>query len=239
MTTWQAVIDALTVRHRTFDRRISTILEQTRQREVKIYCREGCGNCCSLAVNSSFPEALKMTQQLNAEQKALVQKKALIVKSVARAAQDFKSFLRSFRQQVKGCPFLAPKNQSCTVYAHRPLSCRAMLSTRPSAWCGIDFAELHPLEKKLFVDSLDPQVVAFPTHYLAESQELGSYMEASVLTDMHDTFGINLGGNLIFLIWMELEYHLSELIEYHPEQAMALLRSENQVHPFVLQFNRC
>lgn len=234
---WQTLIGKLTIRHQQFDQQLTAILEKAQQNRLQIYCREGCGNCCTLAVNCSFPEAMRIAQQLDVHQKVVLQNKVVQLQSVAQEATDFKLFLRRFRQQIKGCPFLDPATQTCTVYAERPLSCRAMLSTRSNDWCGVDFADLHPLKKKIFVDSLDSRIVALPTHYLAESQELGSYTEASVLTDMHDAFGMNLGGNLIYLVWLELEFCLSKLIEINPESAMDLLTRENETYPFLLQFS--
>lgn len=235
---WQALIDKMINRHQAFDQQIAAILQRAQQNQLQIYCREGCASCCTLAVNCSFPEAMQIAQQLDAPRRAVLQNKVALLQSVAQEATDFKHFLRLFRQQIKGCPFLDSATQSCTVYAARPMCCRAMLSTRPNSWCGVAFADLHPLEKKIFIDSLDPDVVAFPTHYLAESQELGSYSEASILSDMHDVFEMNLGGNLIYLVWLELEFRLSALIAQNPESAIELLQRENEIYPFLLQFRR-
>jgi hypothetical protein len=146
----------------------------------RVYCQKGCANCCSLVVNCSFPEAAAIAHRLTTEQQKLVADKALLIQSLATSNHSLIDFLRHYRNIIGSCIFLAPQDQGCRIYSERPLSCRALLSTRPSAWCGIDFATLHPLEKEAFLSSLDRDIVNFPTHYLAAPQELAAELE----TDM-------------------------------------------------------
>ena len=202
---------------------------------VPIFCANGCCNCCSLAVNCSFPEAVAIAAVLTAEQQQQLESKILLLREISQQANDLKQFLRLFRQKIAGCPLLDRKDGSCSIYSERPLSCRALLSTRNSSWCGVDFGELHPLEREAFLSSLDPNVAAFPTHYLAATQELGMELEIQLLSSMRETFGFALSGNLLYQLWLERKYRLSEIIP----QGFAATRNgleERQLDlPFLLQ----
>ncbi|MCW8892441.1 MAG: YkgJ family cysteine cluster protein [Deltaproteobacteria bacterium] len=232
---WQQVIESLRTNHQRFEHQLENILRAEEQRKLQIHCRKGCGNCCRLAVNCSFPEAALIAQQLSTQQQQTLKTRTPVLQNMSKTAENLKQFLRLFRQQRHGCPLLIPENQCCSIYSLRPFSCRSLLSTRPSSWCGVDFADLHPLEKQAFLSSLNREIVAFPTHYLAQPQELGAGLEASTMVEMHDHYDISLGGNLIYLIWLELEYQLVELLEKNREKAKKLLLHEERNHPFLLQ----
>ena len=179
----------------------------------RIYCQKGCGNCCSLVVNCSFPEAASIAHKLGSE---LQQQTTAMVSRIMAVAEDsgnLKDFLRNYRNSIGGCVFLADDDQACTIYSARPLTCRALLSTRPSAWCGVDFATLHPLEKEAFLSSLEHDIVNFPTHYLAAPQDLASELESDLIWSMQEQCGYGLSGNLIYLIWLELEHDLSHRLQ--------------------------
>lgn len=232
---WQQLTASLRTNLQHFDQQLESILRATEQSQLRIHCRQGCSNCCRLAVNCSFPEAALIAQQLSSEQQTAIQTRMPVLQNISQAAENLKQFLQLFRQQLNGCPLLIPENQCCSIYNLRPFSCRALLSTRPSSWCGVDFADLHPLEKQAFLSSLDPEIVAFPTHYLARPQELGAEQETTTMIEMHDHYGIGLGGNLIYLIWLELEYQLVDLLEKNRGKVKKLLLQEERDHPFLLQ----
>lgn len=233
MIGWEQLLASLSDHRRQLDRQVVQL--RAAEHVGTIYCKEGCGNCCSLAVNCSFPEAVAIAMALDDVQRKQLDTKLPLLRQVSTQAEDLKQFLRLFRQQLGGCPFLDADTACCTTYSLRPLSCRALLSSRNSNWCAVDFADLHPLEKQAFVSSLDPELVAFPTHYLAASQELGIELETELLVDMRDCFGVSLSGNLIYQVWLEAEYRLSEVMTEGFEATLAFLLERELDLPFLLQ----
>jgi len=206
--------------------------------QLPIYCAKGCRNCCSLAVNCSFPEAVAIANSLTADQRQNLNAKLPLLHQISQQAEGLKQFLRQFRARLGGCPFLTIEDGSCSIYPLRPFSCRALLSTRNSNWCAVDFADLHPQEKEAFLSSLDPQLVAFPTHYLAASQELGLELEAQSLVAMRDAFGVALSGNLLYQVWLEAEYQLSAVMSKGFDEARLFLEQNRLDLPFLLQLQR-
>jgi len=201
---------------------------------LRIYCAKGCNNCCFLAVNSSFTEAVALTGALSEQQRYSLNDTLPQLRKISQQAENLKQFLRLYRQQFGGCPFLI-ESGNCGIYPQRPLSCRALLSTRNSSWCAVDFAELHPQEKEAFLSSLNPAVVAFPTHYLADSQEFGMELEAAVVSEMQNAFGVALSGNLLYQVWLESEYKLSQVLDGGFSATRAFLEERQLDLPFLLQ----
>ena len=117
----------------------------------------------------------------------------------------------------------------------RPLSCRALISTRNSSWCAVDFAGLHPLEKQAFLSSLDPAIVAFPSHYLAAPQEFALELESVALVAMRDSFGVALSGNLLYLVWLELSHQLSNVLPQGFAATREFIAATQLELPFLLQ----
>ena len=233
---WKALKSQLTNQREQLDGQIEKTLLQLQSSQYKIYCQAGCGNCCTLAVHCSFPEAYTIAATLSDQQKTALKDKITALLRISRESENLKQFLQSFRSDIKGCAFLDPKSSNCSIYQNRPLSCRALLSTRPDSWCGVDFSQLHPLEKQAFLSSLDPEVVNFPTHYLAQPQKLATELEAELTMNMYDQLTIGLTGNLLFLVWLELEEQLSQMIINDPQQATNLLADTLKEHPFLIQF---
>lgn len=231
---WTTLLDTLEDQRRQLDKQTEALLT-TQAEEVNIFCAKGCSNCCSLSVNCSFPEAVAIAKELTAEQRQNLVEKLPLLRQISQQAENLKQFLRQFRKQIGGCPFLHPEDGSCRIYPRRPFSCRALLSTRNSSWCAVDFADLHPLEKEAFLSSLDPEVVAFPTHYLATSQELGLELEALAMAAMRDEFGISLSGNLIYQVWLELEHQLSDVVPEGWDTTRSFLEGKQLDLPFLLQ----
>ncbi len=208
---WDRLLEQLGRLHAYFDRQLDACLERVKAQDVTSYCHQGCGNCCTLAVNCSFPEAVVIARSLTSEQCAQLEKKALAVRAIADGAQDLKDYLRRFRAEIGGCAFL-DESESCTIYRQRPFSCRALISTRPEAWCGVDFSTLHPLEKQAFLSSLNADIVNFPTHYLAEPQELAADYEAQTSASQFDSSAVTLSGNMLYLVWLEVNFQLTSVI---------------------------
>lgn len=232
---WAQLFSELGRDQQNFDRQIAAIYDA--EGDVTLYCAKGCSNCCSLAVNCSFPEAVAIAHALSAAQRQQLADKLPILQQLCRQAENLKQFLRLFRDRLGGCPFL-DREGDCSIYKLRPFSCRSLLSTRNSSWCAVDFADLHPQEKEAFLSSLDHQVVAFPTHYLAASQELGLEYESLSLSRMRDSFGFSLSGNLLYQVWLEGEYRLSEVIELGYAKTRGFLEEEGVDLPFAIQLRR-
>ena len=222
----------LTAKQQQLERLISTINLPEQQR---IYCQKGCANCCSLVVNCSFPEAVTIAHQLTCEQQTRTIAMVPRIVEVAKESATLIDFLRSYRTIIGGCVFLDADDQSCSVYTTRPLSCRALLSTRPSGWCDVDFATLHPLEKEAFLSSLDRDIVNYPTHYLAAPQELASDLESDLALTMQEECGFGLSGNLVYQVWLELEHQLSKRLQDTQFDLSDYLNQHDLFEPLLLQ----
>jgi hypothetical protein len=151
---------------------------------------------------------------------------------VLPAAADLKSWLGLHRTVIGSCPFLEADG-ACGVYTVRPFSCRALLSTKESRWCGADFSVLGSEEKRTFVASLDLTVVAFPMHYVRVTQELGQELEALAAQRMREQFGFSLYGNFPVLAHLEREHRLSTVFPAGREAVEQLLTREGLNHPFL------
>ncbi len=232
---WQPILDQLAAGQQLLDRQTIEDCARLRGERIQVYCSSGCCNCCSLTVNCSFAEALLLARNINPEQRILLNEKIDELRKISLGSGDLKDFLRQFRDQLGGCPLLIAEEGNCSLYPQRPYSCRALLSTRNSNWCAVDFATLHPLEKEAFLSSLDPEVVAFPTHYLAAPQETGLELESVLLRAMREEFGVSLSGNLIYLLWLELEHQLSGIIPQGFVTTRRYLEEHQLDLPFLLQ----
>ena len=209
---WTEILAKLQASREQLDGQAEVFSLLVSSHRARIYCEKGCCNCCALTVNCSYPEALAISYYVSEDQQAAIADKIPQLTVMSQQAQDLTEFLRLFRQQLGGCPLLDKAEGCCGIYPQRPLSCRALLSTRNSDWCAVDFSGLHPLEKQAYLSSLDQELVAFPTHYLAASQDLGLELESATIASMQEQFGIGLSGNLIYQVWLEQEHRLSEVI---------------------------
>lgn len=223
----QQQLDAATARH----------CADYSARGGRIFCGPGCSNCCSLVVNTTLPEALAVAVSLNPAQVAAV--KGHVERMLAEwdEQRDLKSYLRWHRQSVGLCPLLN-QNGECGVYPLRPLACRSLLATRPADWCAVDFGALSSLEKELFMGSLDRSVVAFPTHYVAATQELGEELEQRLTLAQQEAWGFSLSGNLNALIYLQLEFGIAEVAGQGGAVVAELLRSSGLERPMLLQFKQ-
>jgi len=196
----------------TLDREVDAALEDCRNRNVTLHCRRGCSNCCRLAVHATWPEAERLAAQLSQTQQATLAEHVERLRRLAAGCADFKAYLRRYRTEMSGCPFLEADG-ACGVYAFRPLSCRALLSTRPGDWCGVDLAALPDLDKQLYLASLDPDLVDYPTHYLARTRSRGEALESGLLGQMCRTEKVAVAGNLAMLCWLAAERGVHAAIE--------------------------
>lgn len=116
----------------------------------------------------------------------------------------------------------------------RPFSCRALFSTRNSDWCAVDFAALHPAERQAFMSSLDRSLVAFPTHYLAAPQQAGVRWEQQAMAAMMSHWGFSVSGNLVFMVFLELQLGLSRLIPMGLQATLAALDKAGANQPYLI-----
>jgi Fe-S-cluster containining protein len=203
--------------HQQFATFLAAWFDSYRESGKRLYCRDGCSACCHLAVHATFPEAVAVAPELSAQQTAAL---AAYVERIKKAHKDWgnlKSYLKEHKKNLGPCPFLNQKG-SCSIYPLRPLACRALLSTRPAAWCRVDFSELDSWDKQAYESSLDRQVVAWPTHYVAETQDFGQKLEKTLLETMGQEKGWSLSGNFSIMVWLEQNSHLSKVTsrdEFH------------------------
>jgi Fe-S-cluster containining protein len=231
---WQEILAELAAGRRRLDEQTGAFSAEAARHHSRLYCEKGCYNCCTLTVNCSFAEAWAISRTLTATQRQILAEKQPKLQALSRQAKHLKEFLGLFREQLGGCAFLNHADGCCSIYQLRPFSCRALLSTRNSSWCAVDFGGLHPLEKEAFLSSLDPQLVAFPTHYLAASRELGLELETKALAAMQHHFGVAMSGNLLYQVWLEQEHGLSEVIAQGVAATRALLAARNLNLPYLL-----
>ena len=200
----------------------------------RIHCARGCANCCNLAVETTLPEAMRIASLLKVGQIEDLQSYIDRLLPALSQITDLKSYLRLHRQKIGPCPFLTEEG-ACGIYADRPLACRALLSTRNSDWCAVDFADLHPLEKEAFMSSLDREVVAFPTHYAAVPQQLATELEGELNHAMQESFGCRVSGNLPLLVWLELNHNLSTQLTESIQATRERLSSLRLDLPFIIR----
>ena len=213
---------------------IAELWQSSRDQGWELYCRQGCDNCCTLAVNCSYPEAVLLADGLSAEQRSRIIERLPLLAQLSATASDLKEFLQSYRRQGGGCSLLDAQ-QNCSCYSERPLSCRALLSTRPAAWCGVDFSTLHPLEKQAFLSSLDADLVAFPSHYLARPLELAAALEQSLDDEFAKEYGVKISGNLIWLLGLELNSQVGERLARQDRGVIEWLLAQQEQYPYLLQ----
>ncbi len=203
---WAPLVDEAIALQSAFDKECRPLLQAFAASGGRLFCSRGCGGCCTLAVQTTIAEALAVARSLDERRRAALARFIPRLTAAAEEAADLKDFLRR-RRALGPCPFLEADG-ACGVYRARPLSCRALFSTRPPEWCAVDFADLHPLERQAFLNSLDP-AAAFPTHYLAAPQELALELENRISQATAERFGFAVTGDLPYLVWLEVEQGLS------------------------------
>lgn len=219
--------------HASFDTFIRAWIQEYTHAGGRIHCGRGCSGCCSLVVNATFPEARFLADSLSGQQGERVVAHVARLRHLLPKCTDLKSFLGLHRREIGSCPLLDDAG-SCGAYDRRPYSCRALLATLDSRWCGIDFSGLSPAEKEAFIASLDRSVVAFPMHYAAAPQELGQELEERRSHEMRERFGFSLYGNLPVLLHLERDHDLSGAVAKGAEATAQLLARTGLDHPFLV-----
>jgi len=204
--------------------------------KVRLWCGPGCGNCCSLTVNTTFPEAMVLASVLNGTQQRRLNETVMKLLEHARQAADARAFLAGYSVAVGPCPFL-DASANCAVYPARPLSCRALLATRPPDWCGVNLGRLEAFERDAFLASLDRDVVAWPTHYAAAPQELAAEVERGLVFAMFRTHGFGITGNLPLLVHLAVDTAAMAAIDSGVAVLRAYLTDHGFAHPFLVQIH--
>lgn len=203
---------------------------------VRLWCGPGCGNCCSLAVNTTLPEALAIADSLTDGQRRQVAIAVARIIAHARESSDARGFLAGYRRAVGSCPFLDAE-ASCSIYPVRPLACRALLATRPPDWCGVNLAELPELERNGFLASLDRSVVAFPTHYAATPQELAANFERGLVFATNRFTGFGMTGSLPLLVWLAGQDGFAGALTGGPPAIVPFLATHRIQRSYLVQIN--
>lgn len=201
-----------------------------------VFCGKGCRNCCSLAVHTGFVEALAVARHLNEQQGKAVEAYAMKLRDLLQGVHELPEYLRLHRQEMDFCPLLNDAG-ACGVYSVRPLSCRSLISTCESVWCGVDFAKVTPAEREAFVAGLDRKVVAFPSHYVAVLQESGKELEDAGAQQMRSSLGFALYGNLGVLIHLIRSRGLAEACLQGLSEASAAIAGAGFDHPLLLNIS--
>lgn len=199
---WHELFTAVQKSQALLDKRIAEWMVGYASSGKTLFCRSGCQNCCSLFVHTTLAEATAIAAILSPEQAAALDCYITRQHQALQDVTDLKTCLARHRNVIGPCPFLDATGK-CGIYRQRPLSCRALLSTRPKEWCAVDFSELSSLDKQLYLASLDREVVNFPVHYVAATQEFASHLELELMHAMFRGFGVALTGNLPFLVHLE------------------------------------
>lgn len=198
-----------------------------------VFCGKGCSNCCSLAVHTGFVEALAVARRLDEGQRQKVEAYAVKLRELVQEVRELPNYLRLHRKEMGGCPLLNDSGD-CSVYAVRPLTCRSLISTKESQWCGADFSKIAPAERDAFVAGLDRKVVAFPSQYVAVLQESGKELEEAGARRMKELLGFSLYGNLGVLLHLILNHGLAEASLSAPAAAAAAIANSGFDNPLLL-----
>jgi Fe-S-cluster containining protein len=112
-----------------------------------VSCRKGCGACCRQVVPVSQPEARRLAELVatlpEPRQSAVRARFSAARQRLADAGlldrlrwpdADPQSLAVDYFRQWIACPFL--EDESCSIYADRPLVCREYLVTTPAANCS-------------------------------------------------------------------------------------------------------
>jgi Fe-S-cluster containining protein len=233
---WSNLLDELNVKRECLDMLSAAWVADYRSHGGSIYCGRGCRECCSLTVNCTLTEAVALARSLTDTQAAAVTAYATRLAKLTAPLTDLKEYLR-MQRDMGWCPFLEADG-ACGVYAERPLACRALLSTKESFYCGVDFAELSQEQKQAYGESLDRSVTDFPLHYVASTRETGGEMETRALTLMRKQFGFSLYGAMPVLLYLVREKGMAEAALVGRAEAEEVAAMAGLAHPFLLDFDQ-
>jgi Fe-S-cluster containining protein len=157
--------------------RLRSEQEEAASPRAPLACKAGCSTCCRSAVGVSPPEALRIAEHLRATRDASaladLRGKLEEVDDATRATTwEERTRLR------RPCAFLDASG-ACTVYAVRPLSCRACTSIDPSFCADVDHTFMPDEVDTLQYDTQRAGLVGILSA-IAEARGLGRLEEAMV-----------------------------------------------------------
>lgn len=117
-----------------FDARAEPLLTNT---ELPIACRAGCAYCCRLEVSVSSSEALLVLRAVQALPEADQTRIRARIEALFPLLRGLNA--ESRRRLGQPCPLLTDAGE-CSIYAARPLSCRALVSFDLEP-CRVDAAQ--------------------------------------------------------------------------------------------------
>jgi hypothetical protein len=126
-----------------------------------ISCQKGCSHCCHAYMQASVPECEVIVHYLYQNEDALstfvknygkwrrklrkngdifqecgqAWQKATSLGNNEKAQQALKESEKKYQEQDIQCPFLV--ENSCIIYAVRPCTCAALISTTPGEYCNL------------------------------------------------------------------------------------------------------
>jgi Fe-S-cluster containining protein len=154
-----AVVELIGAARELTERLVAASVEHAEAQGKKVSCGPGCGACCRQLVPISSVEAVALADAVTAlpperrdairkrfkaavarlEQVGLVDKKvrrgrSALVSTAAPGESTWENVSRRYFAAQIPCPIL--EDESCSLYADRPLVCREYLVTTPAAWCS-------------------------------------------------------------------------------------------------------
>lgn len=230
---WEKILDDIASGQRFMDQLSAAAIADYRAKNGEIFCGKGCSACCTLAVNCTAVEAVLVARALDQQQVENLKEYVARLKTRVCEAVDLKGYLRLHRKELGGCPFL--EGGLCGIYAVRPISCRALLSSKESRWCAVDFSEISPAEKLAYMESLDRAAVAFPMHYLASTLDAGQKLESQLSLQMLKEFGCSLYGSMPVLVYLFKECSLIDSLQKGADEMLAIAAAAGHDSPYLLQ----
>lgn len=231
---WEKLTAELAAQQKFMEMLTRSLTTDYQSRGGGIFCARGCSGCCTLMVNCTLTEAVAIAAALDEGRAARVDAHVARLRELLAGVSDLKGYLRRYRLSSGGCPLLEGDG-ACGIYAVRPLSCRALLSTRESRWCSADFVALTPEEKQAFMEGLDREAVAFPMHYLAASRDAGTGLENRLAIRLAETFGFAVSGSMPVLVHLVKRHDLARVVSAGREAVAELLVRVGLDNPLLLQ----
>lgn len=228
---WRDLRRAVKDEAAALDRLIAEWLRARAASGRRIFCQDGCSGCCTLFVQATLVEALVVAEGLDSVQLHKLEGYILRQRENFAGESDFLAVLRKQRTTIGPCPFLDEAG-SCSIYELRPLACRALLSTKDPAWCDVDFSTLDPLEKRLYLESLEQEVVAYPVHYVASTQNAAQRAENRLLEQMPEGA---ISGNFPLLVYLASTTQLAAQLRSESVNWQQQLSASDFFHPLLIQ----
>ena len=235
---WEGLQQEVRKETKALDQLMTTWQEEHAASGKRIFCAPGCSSCCTLYVQATLVEAQIVAAELDSRQLTSLASYVLRQRESLAGEDDFLALLRKQRSLIGPCPFL-DQSGCCSIYALRPLACRALLSTKDPAWCSVDFRSLDPLEKQLYLASLDRPVVAFPVHYVAGTQRAAQDAAARILAQMQALpGGVAVSGNFPLLVYLLSSGSMATVSKEGAADWQAQIEDSPFFHPLLLEFQR-